>query len=289
MYRWWWGGVLLATCAVTAAYACNEAVCASIVSKCMLTQSCKCDLRTNSTCSKDCFYCLDYLYTECCSCVVHVVQAMITMFLNCGGLAEMCPKPNSTDSSLSQKSHVEDLPEPIPELFDVLTEEKDRLLRWISYTFPVQLAFVSAPMSSGRLVTSVTLTVFFFLSYLHSIILTYLFCTLDPLEEETQTVNCTVAYMSQCMSWNKCKNSCRSMGAASYRWFHDGCCECVGSTCINYGINDSRDKQAKKNLIERVWDVPRCRECPEEDEEQPRNTPLGEEEDLSLQKVDGDI
>lgn len=23
-------------------------------------------------------------------------------------------------------------------------------------------------------------------------------------------------------------------------WFHDGCCECVGSTCINYGINDSR-------------------------------------------------
>lgn len=41
-------------------------------------------------------------------------------------------------------------------------------------------------------------------------------------------VNCTVAYMSQCMSWNKCKNACMSMGASSYRWFHDGCCECVG-------------------------------------------------------------
>lgn len=25
-----------------------------------------------------------------------------------------------------------------------------------------------------------------------------------------------------------------------FRWFHDGCCECVGATCINYGINDSR-------------------------------------------------
>lgn len=33
------------------------------------------------------------------------------------------------------------------------------------------------------------------------------------------------------------------------RWFHDGCCECVGSTCINYGVNESR-----------------CRHCPESKE-----------------------
>lgn len=36
------------------------------------------------------------------------------------------------------------------------------------------------------------------------------------------------------------------------RWFHDGCCECVGHTCINYGINESR-----------------CLECPGEDEDNP--------------------
>ena len=30
------------------------------------------------------------------------------------------------------------------------------------------------------------------------------------------------------------------MGASSYRWFHDGCCECVGQNCVNYGINESR-------------------------------------------------
>jgi hypothetical protein len=30
------------------------------------------------------------------------------------------------------------------------------------------------------------------------------------------------------------------MGATSYRWFHDGCCECIGDTCINYGVNESR-------------------------------------------------
>lgn len=56
------------------------------------------------------------------------------------------------------------------------------------------------------------------------------------------TYNCTVAFMSQCLSWNKCKNNCQSMGASSYRWFHDGCCECVGSTCLNYGVNESRCK-----------------------------------------------
>ena len=60
--------LLLATVGFYTAYGCNEAVCASIVSKCMLTQSCKCELR-NCTCCKECFSCLDYLYAECCSCV----------------------------------------------------------------------------------------------------------------------------------------------------------------------------------------------------------------------------
>ena len=30
------------------------------------------------------------------------------------------------------------------------------------------------------------------------------------------------------------------MGAASYRWFNDGCCECIGHHCINYGLNEAR-------------------------------------------------
>ena len=53
----------------------------------------------------------------------------------------MCPKPNHTDIALSSTSHVEDLPEPSSELFQVLTDEQDRLKRWISHTFPVQLKF----------------------------------------------------------------------------------------------------------------------------------------------------
>lgn len=30
------------------------------------------------------------------------------------------------------------------------------------------------------------------------------------------------------------------------RWFHDGCCECIGEYCINYGINDSRCIQCSR-------------------------------------------
>lgn len=66
-----WSAAAVAFVALVGFYtasACNEAVCASIVSKCMLTQSCKCELR-NCTCCKECFNCLDYLYAECCSCV----------------------------------------------------------------------------------------------------------------------------------------------------------------------------------------------------------------------------
>ncbi|BET00379.1 Twisted gastrulation (Tsg) protein conserved region [Nesidiocoris tenuis] len=195
----------LAVCLTTTVDACNEAVCASIVSKCMITQSCKCDLK-NCSCCKECFNCLNHLYSECCSCV------------------EMCPKPNYTVSALSRKSHVEDLPEAIPNLFQALTAEPDGQQRWLTVTFPIDLDIAhikphQKPDVKYALQNNVQ--------------------EVDPMKDVV-TLNCTVAYMSQCMSWNKCKGSCQSMGAASYRWFHDGCCQCIGDRCINYGINESR-------------------------------------------------
>lgn len=60
--------VALGAFLVVTSWACNEAVCASIVSKCTLTQACRCELK-NCTCCKECFDCLTYLYDECCSCV----------------------------------------------------------------------------------------------------------------------------------------------------------------------------------------------------------------------------
>lgn len=68
--------VVMALCLTLGAWtclACNKMVCASIVSKCMLTQACKCDLtkspENSCTCCRDCVKCLGYLYTECCSCL----------------------------------------------------------------------------------------------------------------------------------------------------------------------------------------------------------------------------
>lgn len=59
---------LLLVFSVHLSYSCNEQVCASIVSKCMLTQSCKCDSQ-NYSCCVECFKCLGHLQLECCSCL----------------------------------------------------------------------------------------------------------------------------------------------------------------------------------------------------------------------------
>ncbi|XP_023330723.1 twisted gastrulation protein homolog 1-A [Eurytemora carolleeae] len=201
-------GFIFSSFLIGQTYCCNEAVCASIVSKCMLLQSCKCELQPDCTCCKKCFECLDYLYSECCSCV------------------DMCPKPNITIHELSKKSHVEDLVGNSPQLFQALTNEIDQLNRWSIVTFPIDL-----PTSSSFQPTSNKVVVKDAAKVLQQ-------STLP--DDSHVTVNCTVAYIAQCVSWNKCKASCRSMGASSYRWFHDGCCECVGQDCINYGINQSR-------------------------------------------------
>ncbi|KAH8398343.1 hypothetical protein KR215_008656 [Drosophila sulfurigaster] len=70
--------------------------------------------------------------------------------------------------------------------------------------------------------------------------------------------NCTVVYLKECTSWNKCRQTCYKTGATSYRWFHDGCCECVGGYCASYGINESRCSQCPE---------PGCDEDSDEDEE----------------------
>lgn len=58
---------------------------------------------------------------------------------------------------------------------------------------------------------------------------------------------CTMAFLASCVDMYKCESSCISMGASGFRWFHIGCCECVGKHCLNFGINRIR-----------------CRNCPSE-------------------------
>ncbi|KOB65775.1 BMP binding protein [Operophtera brumata] len=109
--------VLALICVVPIIYACNEAICASVVSKCMLTQSCKCDLK-DCSCCKDCFNCLSYLYSECCSCV-------------------------------------EELADGVPGLFAALTSDPDPQQRWLSITYPVDIDLCLACPGSKESVVNV--------------------------------------------------------------------------------------------------------------------------------------
>lgn len=167
-------------------YSCNEQICASIVSKCMLTASCKCDLK-NCTCCKECYNCLNYLYGECCSCV------------------DMCPKPNETQQARWSTSLVDQL-DGFPELFQALTVVQGDQDKWVSFTFPVD-----------------------FQEALFKNIKEPSFSIIDPDQDLEQvvklhgdkqnvvTVNCTVAYVSQCLSLGKCRTHCNEMGATSMR------------------------------------------------------------------------
>jgi len=53
-------------------------------------------------------------------------------------LKGMCPAKKQADS-LQRASSVEELSDPIPELFDVLTSEPDPLSRWTTYAYPAHL------------------------------------------------------------------------------------------------------------------------------------------------------
>jgi hypothetical protein len=196
--------------------ACNEAVCASIVSKCTLLKSCECTIEEGKpcTCCDRCKKCLDYLLTECCSCF------------------ELCPERNVTEAT--QDSTVFDFKSPEPELWDALIEDSN-LDAWERYSFPVDVhpsmvkgvAAAAVATAAKKTVSSPSVNL------------------LDQTEavlsvDDLVTVNCTVVFLNQCVSANKCKASCSTMGATSGRWFEDGCCECIGHHCLSYGINESR-------------------------------------------------
>lgn len=91
-------------------------------------------------------------------------------------------------------------------------------------------------------------------------------------QEDLVTVNCTVAYLDQCTGKSKCKNSCQTMGASAAKWFEDGCCECIGYNCINYGINESR-----------------CSKCSREDDEEEEGVELEDLSDEELAMLERDL
>ncbi|GFO25017.1 twisted gastrulation protein homolog 1 [Plakobranchus ocellatus] len=219
-------GLLFLAC-VLVVESCNEAVCGPLVSKCMLIKCCDCEMADlkNCTCCRECQICLSKLYTECCSCV------------------GLCPPPDIGDE-LERSSSVEDLKDPIPALFDVLTEQEDIHQRWTTFTYAVDLDKL---FSHGSSTNKQEMKVKIIKDGEDKI---------NSVEEtahgkpKSGIQNCTVAFFSDCMPIGKCKASCKSMGANKYRWFHEyGCCQCIGSTCFDYGLSE-----------------PKCLRCPEQTE-----------------------
>lgn len=138
-------------------------------------------------------------------------------------ISEMCPKPSET-RNVSRQSHVEDL-EGIPGLFKALTEEDDEDAdKWTTITFPVDFQTV---VPKGDKTYKFVLREFLineqhFSRFKMLIIFTQSTESNDMSDtsikrEDIVTFNCTVVYMTQCLSSNKCKQNCESMGATSYR------------------------------------------------------------------------
>uniref|UniRef100_A0A1A9W651 Protein twisted gastrulation n=1 Tax=Glossina brevipalpis TaxID=37001 RepID=A0A1A9W651_9MUSC len=51
--------------------------------------------------------------------------------------------------------------------------------------------------------------------------------------------DCIMIFANKCYDHRKCLEFCSSLGSDSYRWFLDGCCECVGINCFNYGLSEN--------------------------------------------------
>lgn len=58
--------------------------------------------------------------------------------------------------------------------------------------------------------------------------------------EKYNKLTCRVAFINKQLSMTKCKAYCHSMGASAFRWFHEGCCQCVGKYCLNYGFDEPK-------------------------------------------------
>ncbi|CAK8672562.1 unnamed protein product [Clavelina lepadiformis] len=214
---------------------CNKAHCASIVSYCLIQEKCNCDPAKNCSCCAECAMCLGDYYRHCCDCVGMRKGSNYTAGL---------PTVTSTVAMLDQ---------PAPDLFIALTEQPAPSLHFTVLQFPVieelgahRHGLIRAHKQPRHHASSSS-TVELEGQDPHQTywedVQVVLRQNYDINITDTRAL-CTVAYFDQCFPLNECLMSCESMGASSFRWFHNGCCQCAGPTCLNYG-----------NMY------PKCREC----------------------------
>lgn len=192
--------MLLAASVCASQRVCDEDHCKSIITRCTEAGKCNCNVRENKWCVKDCIDCLDGDFGRCCGCV-----------------DRLCPRQVVETYS----SHVGETIKNDQALFETLTETDDIHGRWAVFSYTTgfqiphpelgQIEFAYRRHDNNR--TDIS----------H-----------DP---NLKKLKCTVAFINKHLGLDKCRQYCSSMGAIAHRWFHDGCCECVGENCMNYGID----------------------------------------------------
>ncbi|XP_055372237.1 protein twisted gastrulation-like [Condylostylus longicornis] len=133
----------------------------------------------------------------------------------CNCVDGLCPK-TLLKEDLSRISHVGDF-RGERNLFNAITKKSDSINtndEWKIFTFPNDLSAFTVNLNTNEI---------------------------NELSSRETNI-CTVLFMDKCLSSNQCVKTCESLGANSYRWFHNGCCECIGEYCLNYGISRSQCK-----------------------------------------------
>uniref|UniRef100_A0A6G1SFU7 Protein twisted gastrulation n=1 Tax=Aceria tosichella TaxID=561515 RepID=A0A6G1SFU7_9ACAR len=197
---------------------CDRDFCDDVVTKCTANRRCSGNFK-HVTHRKECVDCLEEKFGKCCGCI-----------------DRLCP----ADEYQTHSSHVGDIADSsYDELFNVLTETDDIHGRWtvangssfklIDHPELGKLR-VGLDEKNKRLVLSPS-------SNEQKLGADYE----GDFEEDSnldsrQPSTCVVAFINKQLGMSQCKRYCRSMGASSFRWFHEGCCECVGKSCIHYGL-----------------------------------------------------
>ncbi|XP_068098451.1 twisted gastrulation protein homolog 1-A-like [Hyperolius riggenbachi] len=199
---------------------CNKALCASDVSKCLLQELCQCNVKADDCpCCPECMQCLGGLWEQCCSCV------------------GLCSENKGIRKHAARRSSLEALPFPLPTLFQSICQlEGDAAADWSVHTLPV-----AKELSQQSHMDHILLTT-------HS--------ALPSPPSANLSSTCTVMYFKPCMTMRRCHESCEVTGSLRYRWFHNGCCQCVGPDCYGYGNKEPLCHQCHpKGILPAVADA----------------------------------
>ncbi|KAM4809891.1 twisted gastrulation protein homolog 1-B-like [Rhinophrynus dorsalis] len=188
---------------ISSVIGCNKALCASDVSKCLLQELCQCHVKGGTCpCCHECMLCLGNVWEQCCDCV------------------GLCSKNKESRKQSSRRSSLEELPIPVPSLFQAVStmQEGELAFGWTAHTLPVSEELDQQTNTDHILLGA------------HTVVT-------SPHLVNT-SIHCTVLYFNPCMSMRRCHQSCESVGSSKYRWFHNGCCQCVGPDCHGYGSKE---------------------------------------------------